>query len=112
MSSHLYYGDNLGVLRKVRASRLPYPKAGGAVKAYPERLQQSGDVVLDPFCGCGTTVHAAQKLGRSWIGIDVTHLAIGLALRDRSIRLPAKRDDAFRRPAREVDPTAQSAFDL
>lgn len=37
-----------------------------------------GDVVLDPFCGCGTTVHAAQKMNRSWIGIDVTHLAIGL----------------------------------
>ena len=37
-----------------------------------------GDVVLDPFCGCGTTVHAAQKLKRQWIGIDVTHLAIGL----------------------------------
>jgi len=37
-----------------------------------------GDVVLDPFCGCGTTVHAAQKLGRQWIGIDVTHLAIAL----------------------------------
>ena len=36
------------------------------------------DVVLDPFCGCGTTVHAAQKLGRQWVGIDVTHLAIGL----------------------------------
>jgi site-specific DNA-methyltransferase (adenine-specific) len=33
-----------------------------------------GDVVLDPFCGCGTAVHAAQKLGRQWIGIDVTHL--------------------------------------
>ncbi len=37
-----------------------------------------GDVVLDPFCGCGTTVHAAEKLGRQWIGINVTHLAIGL----------------------------------
>jgi site-specific DNA-methyltransferase (adenine-specific) len=37
-----------------------------------------GDVVLDPFCGCGTAVDAAQKLGRSWIGIDVTHIAIGM----------------------------------
>ena len=37
-----------------------------------------GDTVLDPFCGCGTTVHAAQKLGRRWLGIDVTHLAISL----------------------------------
>jgi site-specific DNA-methyltransferase (adenine-specific) len=37
-----------------------------------------GDVVLDPFCGCGTTIHAAQKLKRGWIGIDITHLAISL----------------------------------
>lgn len=39
---------------------------------------REGDVVLDPFCGCGTTIHAAQKLGRRWIGIDVTHLAVTL----------------------------------
>ena len=36
------------------------------------------DIVLDPFCGCGTTITAAQKLGRQWIGIDITHLAITL----------------------------------
>ncbi len=35
-------------------------------------------VVLDPFCGCGTTVAAAQKLNRQWLGIDVTHLAVAL----------------------------------
>ena len=35
-------------------------------------------MVLDPFCGCGTAVDAAQKLGRQWIGIDVTHIAIGM----------------------------------
>ena len=40
-----------------------------------------GDTVFDPFCGCGTTVHAAQKLNRQWIGIDVTHLAIALVER-------------------------------
>jgi len=38
----------------------------------------AGDLVLDPFCGCGTTIAAAQKLGRNWIGIDITHLAITL----------------------------------
>jgi len=47
-----------------------------------ERIIQAssneGDIVLDPFCGCGTAVVAAQKLNRKWIGIDVTHLAINL----------------------------------
>ncbi len=47
-----------------------------------ERIIQAssngGDVVLDPFCGCGTAVHAAEKLNRQWIGIDITHLAISL----------------------------------
>ena len=37
-----------------------------------------GDVVLDPFCGCGTAVAAAQKLGREWMGVDITHLAVAL----------------------------------
>jgi site-specific DNA-methyltransferase (adenine-specific) len=37
-----------------------------------------GDIVLDPFCGCGTTIVAAEKLNRNWIGIDITHLAITL----------------------------------
>jgi site-specific DNA-methyltransferase (adenine-specific) len=40
-----------------------------------------GDLVLDPFCGCGTTVHAAQKLNSRWVGIDITHLAIALIRR-------------------------------
>jgi site-specific DNA-methyltransferase (adenine-specific) len=38
----------------------------------------SDDVVLDPFCGCGTSILAAHRLGRNWIGIDITHLAISL----------------------------------
>lgn len=43
-----------------------------------EASSNADDTILDPFCGCGTTIHAAQKLGRQWFGIDVTHLAIGL----------------------------------
>jgi len=37
-----------------------------------------GDVILDPFCGCGTAIAAAEKLGRRWLGIDITHLSIAL----------------------------------
>ena len=40
-----------------------------------------GAVVLDPFCGCGTTVDAAQKLGRSWVGIDITYISIDLIIK-------------------------------
>lgn len=60
------------------AERLGYPTQKPL--ALLERIIKSstnpGDVVLDPFCGCGTTVDAAQRLGRKWIGIDITHLAI------------------------------------
>ena len=51
-------------------------------QALLERIIQTssnpGDFVLDPFCGCGTTVAAAEKLGRRWSGIDITHLAVAL----------------------------------
>ena len=47
-----------------------------------------GDVVLDPFCGCGTALDAAQKLKRSWIGIDITHLAISLIEKRLKSRYP------------------------
>lgn len=60
------------------AERLGYPTQ--KPEALLERIIQAssnpGDLVLDPFCGCGTAVVAAQKLGRQWIGIDITHVAI------------------------------------
>ncbi|MCZ8149122.1 MAG: DNA methyltransferase, partial [Roseomonas sp.] len=60
--------------------RLGYPtqKPVALLERIIAASSNPGDVILDPFCGCGTTVHAAQKLGRRWIGIDVTHLAISL----------------------------------
>lgn len=62
------------------AERLGYPtqKPLALLERIIQASSNPGDVVLDPFCGCGTTVAAAQKLGRQWIGIDITHLAIGL----------------------------------
>ena len=60
--------------------RLGYPtqKPVALLERILAASSNSGDIILDPFCGCGTTVHAAEKLNRQWIGIDVTHLAIGL----------------------------------
>lgn len=62
------------------AERLGYPtqKPLALLERIIAASSNAGDVVLDPFCGCGTAVHAAQKLGRQWIGIDLTPLAIHL----------------------------------
>jgi site-specific DNA-methyltransferase (adenine-specific) len=65
------------------AERLGYPtqKPLTLLERIINASSNPGDVVLDPFCGCGTAVHAAEKLGRRWVGIDVTHLAISLVER-------------------------------
>ncbi len=62
------------------AERLGYPtqKPLALLERIIQASSNPGDVVLDPFCGCGTAVAAAQKLGRRWIGIDITHLSIAL----------------------------------
>jgi len=62
------------------AERLGYPtqKPQALLERIIEASSNPDDVVLDPFCGCGTAVAAAQALGRQWIGIDITHLAIAL----------------------------------
>ncbi len=56
----------------------PTPKPEALLERIIKASSNEGDVVLDPFCGCGTTVQVAQRLNRRWIGIDITHLAIGL----------------------------------
>jgi site-specific DNA-methyltransferase (adenine-specific) len=60
--------------------RLGYPtqKPIALLERIVNASSNEGDVILDPFCGCGTAIHAAQKLKRAWIGIDITHLAISL----------------------------------
>jgi site-specific DNA-methyltransferase (adenine-specific) len=60
--------------------RLGYPtqKPEALLERIIRASSNEGDVVLDPFCGCGTAIAAAQKVHRRWIGIDITHLAIGL----------------------------------
>ena len=72
--------DDIPPLNSQAQERLGYPtqKPVALLERIISASSNEGDVVLDPFCGCGTTVHAAQKLDRRWIGIDVTHLAVSL----------------------------------
>ncbi|MHB8606327.1 MAG: DNA methyltransferase [Thermoplasmatota archaeon] len=62
------------------AERLGYPtqKPEELLERIIRSSSNEGDLVLDPFCGCGTTIAAAQRLNRRWIGIDITHLSISL----------------------------------
>lgn len=65
-------------LNNVAKERLGYPtqKPLALLERIIKATTNEGDLVLDPFCGCGTTVDAAQRLGRQWIGIDITYLAV------------------------------------
>jgi site-specific DNA-methyltransferase (adenine-specific) len=67
-------------LNAAAKERLGYPtqKPVALLERILATSTNPGDIVLDPFCGCGTTIEAAQKLDRLWIGIDITHLAISL----------------------------------
>lgn len=70
-------------LNSQAAERLGYPtqKPLALLERLIALMTDEGDVVLDPFCGCGTTVDAAQKLGRSWIGVDITYISIDLIIK-------------------------------
>ena len=67
-------------INNMAKERTGYPtqKPLKLLKRVIEASSYQGDLVLDPFCGCGTTLHAAEKLGRRWIGIDVSTFSVGL----------------------------------
>jgi DNA modification methylase len=101
--------DDLSPVNSQARERLGYPtqKPVTLLERILRASSSEGNLVLDPFCGCGTTIHVAQKLGRRWIGIDVTHLAISLI--ERRLK------DAFPGIAFEVHGTPKdldSALDL
>lgn len=72
--------DDIPPINSQAAERLGYPtqKPEALLERIIAASSNPGDVVLDPFCGCGTAVAAAQRLDRHWIGIDITHLAVNL----------------------------------
>ncbi len=71
---------NIPMIAGQAKERLGYPtqKPVALLDRIIQASSNLGDLVLDPFCGCGTTIAAAQKLSRRWIGIDITHLSISL----------------------------------
>ena len=72
--------DDIDPINSQATERLGYPtqKPEALLERIISASSNEGDVVLDPFCGCGTAVAVAERLKRKWIGIDVTHLAISL----------------------------------
>lgn len=89
-----YYKDEIGtysyagikdwwiisMLSTTHSERLGYPtqKPESLLERMVKASSNKGDIVFDPFCGCGTTIAVAERLKRKWIGIDITHLAITL----------------------------------
>jgi DNA modification methylase len=74
------FWEDIDLISSSAAEALGYPtqKPEALLERIISASGNKGDVILDPFCGCGTAISAAQKLERHWIGIDITHLAIGL----------------------------------
>jgi site-specific DNA-methyltransferase (adenine-specific) len=72
--------DDIPPINSQAGERLGYPtqKPEALLQRIIEVSSNKGDLVLDPFCGCGTAIAVAQRLKRRWIGIDITHLAITL----------------------------------
>ncbi|MDP3676585.1 MAG: DNA methyltransferase [Novosphingobium sp.] len=101
--------SDISPLNSQAQERLGYPtqKPLALLDRIIAASSNEGDVVLDPFCGCGTAIHAAEKLHRRWIGIDVTHLAITL--------IEKRMKDAFPGIAMRVEGTPKdltAAIDL
>ena len=72
--------DDVSPINAMAKERLGYPtqKPEALLERIISASSNEGDVVLDPFCGCGTAIAAAERLNRRWIGIDITHIAITL----------------------------------
>ena len=72
--------DDIPPINSMAKERLGYPtqKPLALLERIINASSNPGDMVLDPFCGCGTTIDAAEKLGRKWTGIDITQLATSL----------------------------------
>lgn len=83
---------DIPIINPMSKERLGYPtqKPEALLERIIKASSNEGDWVLDPFCGCGTTVSVAERLGRNWIGIDITALAINLIKKRIKEQFPDK----------------------
>lgn len=107
--------NDIDPISALAAERLGYPtqKPLALLERIVQASSNEGDLVLDPFCGCGTAIAASQKLKRQWLGIDVTHLSISLMkyrLKD-SFGLVEKKDYAVVGEPESIDGAQQLAKD-
>jgi site-specific DNA-methyltransferase (adenine-specific) len=74
------FWEDIEHLHGIQQEALGYPtqKPEALLERIINASSNEGDVVLDPFCGCGTTINVAERLKRRWVGIDITHLAVAL----------------------------------
>lgn len=97
---------DIEALRSWHSEKLGYPtqKPEALLERIIKASSNEGDIVLDPFCGCGTAISVSQRLNRRWIGIDITHLAIGL--------IKKRLSDAFGDEVRETYEVIGEPVDL
>jgi DNA modification methylase len=97
---------DISAINSQAQERLGYPtqKPEALLERIISASSSEGELVLDPFCGCGTAIAASQRLNRRWIGIDITHLAIGL--------IKKRLDDAFGESVRATYEVVGEPVDL
>jgi DNA methylase len=99
---------DIPVINNRSAEKLGYPtqKPEALLERIIKSSSNEGDIVLDPFCGCGTAIAVAEKLKRRWVGIDITHLAVNLIknrLRDHFGEEVGKAYDVIGEPVSVAD---------
>jgi DNA modification methylase len=105
----------VGVIAAIARERTGFPtqKPEALLERVIRASSNEGDVVLDPFCGCGTTVAVSERLKRRWIGIDATHLAINIMRssdRFKEVDLQVRGEPVDLKQARELAQTDPVQF--
>jgi DNA modification methylase len=105
--------DDIGPIPAQAEERLGYPtqKPEALLERIIKTSSCEGEIILDPFCGCGTAIAAAERLGRRWIGIDITQAAIVVIKQQRLSKISAAGYEVIGEPVSVPDAEALAAQD-